>query len=1248
MFGKLYHISDIHIRMYSRHQEYRDVFEKLYSFIEKDNQTGGDGAIVITGDILHNKIDLTPECCILVYEFLKRLGEIAPVFMIAGNHDALLNNRDRVDSLTSILHERMPANVYYFAYTGVYKHANLLFVVNSLLDDDPWIKPIDVRSGGYITCALYHGQVGYWVNQLGFKSQTFEKEVNDFEGADIVLLGDIHKHQYMDDMKRVAYAGSLVSQNFTETDDDHGVLVWNLKTMTSRLQRIANEYAYKQGVVKDDQLVMDGCIYSADTIPLPSRASFRLIMMEMNREMLVKLSKRFPLVRVQTVYNSETTIENQAQIKAIADDDNDASFIHEYVRSRYDSVPGIDTVISELCIYYQEHISSKNDQTDWRLVSLKFTNMFGYGEDNFIDFQKFSSNTITGIFGRNSAGKSTLIDIITFMLYGKTTRSQGNSIPKELVHSREKSSYGEIMIQIGGSRFQITKQFTRQKNDKIKIVERLFEIGRDQEKHELTDEQRRKTDKLIAEKIGNLDNFLFTNVMLQQREKSFRDMTQSHKKDFLYHVFHLDWFEKLRKDKEDDLKQVKAKIKMLLERMNGKTTSSLEEDLKSISNEQSLLEKSIQSYTQDIAMHEERKDILLTNLIPVTTENKDVTMIEKQILKKKNEISDLKKQINKNLQIIATIDRSSLQQQLDSTTEATSITIDDGFFNKWGNNGINQRSAWDTEYARVMLIIGTIDVLKQQWSIKKQEYEDTLAKLQQERPYLKGICVSEEEWIQKSSDYKKKISNRSALLVTDNELSRVIENNRDKDHEQIEALMDAIDRHVSKFKIEESIYQMNVEKSKEDRLIEYNPKCKQCRANPHHLKKQETENIVQTQATQQRTLLSSIHTQITQWIGLMDYKDGEADMDKWDELKELYKKNRKNIEISKKKLETIRNDLQQIGVYSQWIEEQELLRAQRKIDLKIQKITKAMISDETKQQYETVIQLVGSIPKYNDMDKLWRSSQMDKRVIQTQIERHDEAVGANKKLEKKLKNCEEELQIYHSDKSDTLKNIQSIQSNKTIHREIDEIKTTLTQVKKRLYDTTVQSNELLIRSEQTKNIMKDYDKTNQDWIILCQQQKTLDIMIAVIERDGLPLYLLGKKLPRIEEDVNTIIRPFINKPIICRIVEDKDIVVGSMVDQQVSGFYGGMEAFIIDVALKITFGRFGKLPRSDFFIIDEGVSVLDQERIASIRNIFEFMLSFNERVYVMSHLPVIKDFVSNRIEIEKNETTQKSKINIFY
>jgi len=42
------HISDIHIRLNSRHIEYIEVFEKLYEKIKSHNS---NGIIVLTGDI---------------------------------------------------------------------------------------------------------------------------------------------------------------------------------------------------------------------------------------------------------------------------------------------------------------------------------------------------------------------------------------------------------------------------------------------------------------------------------------------------------------------------------------------------------------------------------------------------------------------------------------------------------------------------------------------------------------------------------------------------------------------------------------------------------------------------------------------------------------------------------------------------------------------------------------------------------------------------------------------------------------------------------------------------------------------------------------------------------------------------------------------------------------------------------------------------------------------------------------------
>ena len=57
-FKFIFHLSDIHIRLNSRKEEYEFVFEELYQTLKKCPQIK-DSLIVITGDLLHNKIDLT-------------------------------------------------------------------------------------------------------------------------------------------------------------------------------------------------------------------------------------------------------------------------------------------------------------------------------------------------------------------------------------------------------------------------------------------------------------------------------------------------------------------------------------------------------------------------------------------------------------------------------------------------------------------------------------------------------------------------------------------------------------------------------------------------------------------------------------------------------------------------------------------------------------------------------------------------------------------------------------------------------------------------------------------------------------------------------------------------------------------------------------------------------------------------------------------------------------------------------------
>ena len=92
---------------------------------------------------------------------------------------------------------------------------------------------------------------------------------------DYVLLGDIHLFQYMSKEKPVmAYPGSLISQNFGETDPDHGILVWDLIEKTQIFIRIENPYRYQDiFILSRERMKTDQKIYDIENIPIAPKGN---------------------------------------------------------------------------------------------------------------------------------------------------------------------------------------------------------------------------------------------------------------------------------------------------------------------------------------------------------------------------------------------------------------------------------------------------------------------------------------------------------------------------------------------------------------------------------------------------------------------------------------------------------------------------------------------------------------------------------------------------------------------------------------------------------------------------------------------------------------------------------------------------------------------------------------------------------------------------------------------------------------
>jgi len=192
--NKIVHLADIHIRLFKRHDEYRECFDTLYNQLLSENLQ--DSIIVVAGDILHAKTDMSPEMVMLATDFLRKLADIAPTLVIAGNHDLNLSNMNRLDSLTPLINNINHSELFYLKHSGIYKIADTDFAVFSILDDKQnWPSYKNCSSKRKI--ALYHGPVFGAQTDSKYTVSNKHVEISTFNGFDMVLLGDIHKYQVL-------------------------------------------------------------------------------------------------------------------------------------------------------------------------------------------------------------------------------------------------------------------------------------------------------------------------------------------------------------------------------------------------------------------------------------------------------------------------------------------------------------------------------------------------------------------------------------------------------------------------------------------------------------------------------------------------------------------------------------------------------------------------------------------------------------------------------------------------------------------------------------------------------------------------------------------------------------------------------------------------------------------------------------------------------------------------------------------
>lgn len=236
MIKKVVAISDVHIRLFKRHDEYQQVFNKLYDELKELKPD----RIILTGDIVHSKNQMTPELIQMVSSFLNSLSKICKVIMIPGNHDFVHANMERLDALTPIVEALDNDNIIYVKESSVLVDENVNWYCWSQLTDNNIPQPKVLNSNKKI--GIFHGPIVSSQTDLGFM---FEDgyDLENFNCCDFVICGDIHKRQSMTTQKgvEVVYTGSIIQQDFAEPITGHGYMVLDIDTLQYGFVDIENE-----------------------------------------------------------------------------------------------------------------------------------------------------------------------------------------------------------------------------------------------------------------------------------------------------------------------------------------------------------------------------------------------------------------------------------------------------------------------------------------------------------------------------------------------------------------------------------------------------------------------------------------------------------------------------------------------------------------------------------------------------------------------------------------------------------------------------------------------------------------------------------------------------------------------------------------------------------------------------------------------------------------------------------------------
>ena len=174
-------------------------------------------------------------------------------------------------------------------------------------------------------------------------------------------------------------------------------------------------------------------------------------------------------------------------------------------------------------------------------VSLTIKGLYSYQQETTIDFGPLTAAGLFGIFGAVGSGKSTILEAITFALYGKTERlGGGDRVSYNMMNLKSNELLIDFVFLTGSPREKYRFTLGCKRNKKRYLETTTF----DRKTYQWIDNEWQPISKTATEILNlSYDNFKRTIIIPQGKFQEFLQLKETERVQMLKEIFNLEKYE---------------------------------------------------------------------------------------------------------------------------------------------------------------------------------------------------------------------------------------------------------------------------------------------------------------------------------------------------------------------------------------------------------------------------------------------------------------------------------------------------------------------------------------------------------------------------------------------------------------------------------------------------------------------------------------------------------------------------------